>query len=249
MKIAVISDIHSNIFALEKVFEDIEKNSIETIINLGDILYGPIAPLETYELLKKKEIITISGNQDRQLYESTKKEIDKNPTLKFILEDLSDEAISWIKALPFDKQLSKDIYLCHGTPNDDLEYLLEDISTGFAKLREDKEILKRLNGNKTNLILCGHTHTPRTVYTSSNQIIVNPGSVGLPAYTDKEPIKHSMQTFSNHSSYCIIEKIEENKYNVNHKKIAYDYKKACNEAKKRNRLDWVHFLSTGRGLL
>lgn len=81
--IAAISDIHSNFFALEAVLKDIKQRNANQIVNLGDILYGPIAPKATYELLMEhqKDIITIRGNQDRQIYEATTADIDSNPTL------------------------------------------------------------------------------------------------------------------------------------------------------------------------
>ena len=68
--IAAISDIHSNVFALEAVLKDLKQRNATQIVNLGDILYGPIAPKATYELLMKhqKDIITIRGNQDRQIW-------------------------------------------------------------------------------------------------------------------------------------------------------------------------------------
>ena len=124
MKLAVLSDIHSNVFALESVIADAQTRSVSEIVNLGDILYGPIAPKATYEMLMKHDFITISGNQDRQIYESTTQEILSNPTLQFILDDLGSEPINWMKSLPFDHQLNDDIYLCHGTPESDLIYLL-----------------------------------------------------------------------------------------------------------------------------
>lgn len=88
--IAAISDIHSNVFALEAVLTDIKQRNIDQIVNLGDILYGPIAPKDTYPLLMEhqNDIITIRGNQDRQIREATTAEIGNNATMAFITEDL-----------------------------------------------------------------------------------------------------------------------------------------------------------------
>ncbi|MDP6969848.1 MAG: metallophosphoesterase, partial [Gammaproteobacteria bacterium] len=80
---------------------------------------------------------------------------------------------------------------------------------------------------------------------SSGQLIVNPGSVGLQAYTDEEPVVHSMENFNNHASYSIVEKTN-SEWIVQNIKVPYDYQRAVNESKKRNRSDWVYFLSTGR---
>lgn len=247
MKIALLSDIHSNVFALEAVIKDVKKHSVDTMINLGDILYGAIAPKATYDLLMEYDFITISGNQDRDIVEATATQIDTNPTMQFILDDLGSEPIDWMKSLPFDKQLNDDVYLCHGTPTSDLIYLLEDVSKGYAQLRSDDEITDLLHGQKTSLVCCGHTHTPRTISLNSRQTIVNPGSVGLPAYIDDQPVVHSMENFSNHASYSIVEKIKDS-WNIQNIKVPYDFKAAANECRKRSRHDWAHFLTTGRKL-
>jgi len=245
MKIAVLSDIHSNVFALDAVIKDLTKHSVDLKANLGDILYGLVAPKFTYELLMEHDFITISGNQDRQIYQSTEKEIELNPTMQFILNDLGSKPLAWMKSLPFDKQVNEDVYFCHGTPKSDLIYLLEDVSKGYALLRSDSEIIDLLAGQKSKLVCCGHTHTPRSVSLSTGQLIVNPGSVGLQAYTDEEPVLHSMENFNHHASYSIVEKID-SEWIVQNIKVPYDYQRAVNESKKRNREDWVHFLSTGR---
>jgi len=247
-KFAVLSDIHSNIFALKAVVEDAKSKGITQFINLGDILYGPISPKETYNYLIEQNFITISGNQDRQIYEATDAEILSNPTMQFILKELGQEPLSWMKDLPFDLQINKDIYICHGTPTDDLVYLLEDVSSGSAKVRSDRDIIDLLGGQKSKIILCGHTHTPRCVQLSTGQMIINPGSVGLQAYTDDEPFKHSMENFTPQASYAILEQSQKKQWSVSFLKVDYDIASAVNAAKNQNRNDWGHFLSTGRCL-
>jgi len=245
MKFAVLSDIHSNVFALEAVIADAKKHCVDLTVNLGDILYGPIAPKATYDLLMQHDIVTICGNQDRQIFEATAEEVNSNPTMKFIIDNLGTEPIAWMKSLPFDIQLSDDVYLCHGTPDDDLIYLLENVELGYPRLRSDSEIIELLNGQKSKLICCGHTHTPRTVSLTTGQVIINPGSVGLQAYTDDEPIVHSMESYNSMASYSVVEKTAEN-WNVEHIKVPYDVKLAVAECEKRGRMDWVHFITTGR---
>ena len=245
MKIAILSDIHSNVFALEAVITDAKKHAVDTMVNLGDILYGPIAPSATFKLLMNHEIVTICGNQDRQNFDAKNDEIISNPTLQFILEELGNKPVEWMKSLPFDKQLNDEIYLCHGTPSSDQIYLLEDVSPGYASLRTDSEIITLLNGQQSRLICSGHSHIPRTVTLSTGQLAINPGSVGLQAYTDDKPAVHCMENFSPHASYSIIEKGDFG-WKVQHIKVPYNVQLAANECKKRNRMDWVHFLTTGR---
>ena len=246
MRIAAISDIHGNVYALEAVLADIKKREVDRVVNLGDILYGPIAPKATYELLMEQDIVTIRGNQDRQIYEASQQEIDANPTMQFVIEELGSAPLQWMKALPFSYQLTDDVFLCHGTPSNDLVYLLEDVNSGHAKLRDNSEILELLDGQPSEVIICGHTHTPRTVVTSSGQLIVNPGSVGLPAYTDQEPVVHSMENHSPHASYAILER-SNGVWSTLQVKVPYSYVKAVAASNKRNRRDWGHYLTTGRG--
>jgi len=248
--IAAISDIHSNVYALEAVLADIRHRGVDQIVNLGDILYGPIAPNATYELLMahQDDIITIRGNQDRQIYEATTAEVTNNPTMDFIVKDLSKKSIEWMRSLPFDCHVNEDIYLCHGSPTDDMTYLLEDIETGQPIVRNDETILALLGGIDSAVILCGHTHIPRTVRLSSGQTIVNSGSVGYPAYEDDLPIIHKMQTYSPHASYALIKCIETQQgkqWQTEHIKVAYNHEAAANLALKNGREDWAFALKTG----
>ena len=247
MRIAALSDIHSNVFALEAVVADIKKHGVDVTVNLEDIFYGPIAPRATYELLMECDFVTICGNQDRQIYEASHAEIDSNPTMKFVIDDLGHESIEWMKSLPFDRQLSGEIYLCHGSPSSDLDYLLENVESGHACVRDDAEIFDMLNGQSSEMIICGHTHISRTVYLTSGQLIVNPGSVGLPAYTDDEPVVHSMENYCPHASYAILEKSEAG-WTVQHIKVPYEFLDAAKKSKERQREDWEYFLITGREL-
>ncbi len=245
MKIAAISDIHSNVYALNAVLNDIKARGVNVTVNLGDILYGPIAPRATYDLLMAHNIVTIRGNQDRQIYEATESDIQQNPTLAFILNDLGPEPLEWMKALPPTHQLTDDVFLCHGTPTSDLMYLLENVETGKPVVRSEKEILSLLGNQNSAIIVCGHTHIPRAVSLASGQLIVNTGSVGLPAYRDDEPTVHAMENYSSHATYVILEKDKSN-WTVDTIKVVYDYKSAAEEALRNGRRDWEFNLLTGR---
>ena len=70
MKIAVISDIHGNLAALQAVLEDIERERVDQVVNLGDLLSGPLQPAKTADLLMAKDFVTIAGNHERQLLQA-----------------------------------------------------------------------------------------------------------------------------------------------------------------------------------
>jgi predicted phosphodiesterase len=123
--------------------------------------------------------------------------------------------------------------------------LLEDVSSDAAQLRSDDEIHKLLAGQKTKLICCGHTHTPRLVKLSSGSLVLNPGSVGLQVYTDEEPVVHSMENYCDLASYAVAE-IQNGKWVIEHVRVPYDVASAVEKCLSRGREDWAHFLETGR---
>ncbi|MFP8967203.1 metallophosphoesterase family protein [Pokkaliibacter sp. CJK22405] len=252
MKFAVLSDIHSNSFALEAVIDDARKRGINRFVNLGDTLYGPIEPARTWQLLEALEDVQhIRGNQDRQIYEARPEEITANPTLAFILDILPQAAMDWLLRLPFDLRLEQALYLCHGSPSDDLIYLLENVENGSPRVRGDREILSLLDGRQEAMILCGHTHIPRIVYLSTGQRIINPGSVGLPAYSDDVPLPHVMENFAPLARYAVLEKRQDaapatESWQAELISVSYDAESAAALAEQNGREDWAHALRTGR---
>lgn len=77
MKIAIISDIHGNLLALQAVLADIALQGVDQTVNLGDSLSGPLQPAETADLLMAKDFVTIKGNHERQLLEVLKRPVDQ----------------------------------------------------------------------------------------------------------------------------------------------------------------------------
>lgn len=245
MKFAVLSDIHGNSWALTAVLEDAKRRGIDQFINLGDILYGPLKPLETFTLLQSIDAITIQGNEDREVYEFDPMQTEDHPTLTYMLQQLGNEPIEWLRSLPKTAVIREEIFACHGTPTSDLIYLLEDVSSGVPNVRTEEAIAYHLDHNRLPLILCGHSHIARVVQLSSGELIVNPGSVGVPAYDDTVPNYHAMQNHSPLASYAIIEKQGE-AWQVELLKIPYDVALAVEQARDQGRHDWAHWISTGR---
>lgn len=247
MRIAVISDIHANILALQAAFADMKTFGVDRILNLGDIVYGPLWPKETYDFLKTERAITIRGNQDREIYEAMgSKQLEENPVLRHTVEDLGIEGIEWLRVLP-ETVLEGEVLCCHGAPGNDLVYLLENVESGEACLRDDSEIIALLNGCDAPVILCGHSHLARSVRLSTGQLVVNPGSVGLPAYFDDLPVKHRIQMGSPDAAYAILEKNEAD-WKVGLRRMPYDHAAAARRAREFGRAGkvWAKWLETGR---
>lgn len=243
-EIAVISDIHSNIYALDVVLNDIQSRKIEMIVNLGDTLLGPIDPVNTAErLMKMKNVVNMMGNGDEILLQ------DKisSASYDFVKPLLTQEIIEWIGGFK-SKWLFENILFCHASPDSNSHYLLEEVtSTGMlnktiAKLRFELQDIEQ------NYIVCGHSHLGKTVYVSDDMTVINPGSVGLPAYTDEEPFPHVVETLSPHAKYAIIR--IQNKYieKIEHVELRYDWNQASNMAKNNSRDDYAYPLKTGAAL-
>lgn len=239
MKIAVVADIHGNRDALQAVLADIHKRGIQTIYNLGDNLYGPLFPLETYELLVEAKVQSLMGNCDRMLLGDA-----SNPTLRYVQNLLGDKHRQWITNLPAAIE-TDDFYFCHGTPASDEVYMLENIGANGSTLKKTEEIMNYVQDIQQQIIFCAHTHIPRVVYLPNNKIIINPGSVGLPAYEEELPIYHKMESGSPFAHYTLVSKEQDN-WLIEQVLIGYDRQEVINKSKGNGRLDWTCALETGR---
>jgi predicted phosphodiesterase len=245
-RLGILADIHANALALDAVLRDAQRRGVARFVNLGDILYGPLDPLETYRKLHPLDVVaSIAGNQDRLLFEATPEEIAASPTLAFVAGRLGREPIVWLRTLPAACAVADDLYLCHGTPRSDTTYLLEDVVSGHPVVRSDAAVVELLGDVRAPVVLCGHTHIPRVVRLSTGQLIVNPGSVGLPAYGDDLPVVHRMETHSPHASYAVLEQRAQG-WDVSLHRVAYDWEQAAMQARAAGRDDWAVALTTGR---
>lgn len=241
MKIAVIADIHGNLRALEAVVADLKRRSVDSVVNLGDHISGPLWPKETIDYLKQQDWVYIRGNHDRQLIEQTPAEQGLSDV--YASQYLTDDDRDWLRALPARTEIHEGILLFHGSPTDDKQYLLETVENGQVHLATPAEIRARLGTAHAPVMLCGHTHIPRLV-TLADQLLVNPGSVGLPAYDDIEPEPHNMEAGSPHARYAVMDN-HMGEWAVELIAVAYDYEAAVKQALKNQRPDWATGLETG----
>jgi putative phosphoesterase len=243
MKTAFLSDIHGNLWAFRAVLEDIARRDVPQIVNLGDSLYGPLDPAGTADLLMKLAIPGVRGNQDRQLVSEIAPA--NTPSWPFTRKALSSAHLQWLEELPPLAEFGADLFLCHGTPEDDDTYLLEDASTG--RIRSEDVLLSMVAGVSRKIVVCGHSHISRTVQLGDGRMILNPGSVGLPAYVG-DPPAHVMESGSPHARYLILEG-EPGAWTVQQVAVPYDWRKAAQTAARNGRPDWVPWLLTGRALV
>lgn len=259
MKIAIISDIHGNLPALQAVLADIDAAGVDQIINCGDTLGGPLESARTADLLMARGIPMIAGNHERQLLTLPRDKLNRSDACT--ASEISGAHRSWLASAPPTVWLANDVFVCHGTPHSDLRYWLETVTEDFGqhgspgvRAATQAEVLERmgtgLHADKASLICCGHTHVVRLVYavslTGKQPItIVNPGSVGLPAFDDVHPFKHHIETGSPHARYAIAEQTASG-WRIDFRRVVYDFESMAKLADERQRPDWAIALRTGR---
>lgn len=242
-KLAIISDIHANRWALEAVLKDIQQRGVKAIVNLGDSLYGPLDPAGTADLLIPLNLPTVSGNEDRALLEPVK-EGAQSPSIAFSRACLQPQHLAWLGNLEKTKVVYDDFFLCHGAPSQDNVYLLVDVTEAGVVLKSNDDIVHLAAGVTQTVVLCGHDHTPRCLW-AEGKLFVNPGSVGLPAYTDRLPYPHRIETGSPHARYSLVYR-RSGGWWVEQIAVPYDWETAATTAARNDRLDWAVWLRSGR---
>jgi predicted phosphodiesterase len=140
--------------------------------------------------------------------------------------------------------LSEDVLLCHGTPDSDVTYFLETVEPGRMRLASGAEVDQRLGHVRADLVACGHTHVPRSLRASNGTLIVNPGSVGLPAYDDDHPVFHQVQNGSPDARYAIVEQVA-GEWISTLIAVPYDFRAMAALAERNGRPDWARALLRG----
>ena len=220
MKIAVLSDVHGNASALERVLDDLKSSNIKKVIILGDmIMKGPM-PQKVLKLLRSSglEILSwVKGNTDLWFQQfnynihPAGKEAENFTYYKYAVDHLDHNDISFINDLP-EKQ-SLNIYntsiLCvHGTPKSIVEAIDETVPMD--------EVRKAIDGVTENIILSGHSHTS-FIGECDDRKIFNVGSIG------------NMMDGDNRISYGILDFSGEEVKLIN-KRLEYDTAEAIEYA-------------------
>ncbi|CQH62390.1 MJ0936 family phosphodiesterase [Halobacterium hubeiense] len=172
MKVAVVSDVHSNLVALEAVLDDLP--DVDAVVCAGDVVgYNPW-PAECVDALRERDVPTVMGNHDRMV--ATDRNFGGNGMaqagVRHAKRELNDVQLDWVQRLPRERTLFDGrVKVVHDHPEVQDRYTYPD---AFGP---------HLIGDEDALIL-GHTHVQHhEVYDEG--IVLNPGSVGQPR--DRDP--------------------------------------------------------------
>jgi diadenosine tetraphosphatase ApaH/serine/threonine PP2A family protein phosphatase len=190
MRIAVVSDIHSNLHALETVLADVERESVDELWCLGDVVgYGP-RPNECCDLVRERAAISLCGNHDLAVIGSLDvREFsgDAAAAARWTTGVLGAEQHAWLSSLePLGRRGGAQLF--HASPRDPVwEYVLSEPAA-----------LAGLEATEAPLVLVGHSHVALAIEWDGKRLdgglapaetvvelpgarwLVNPGSVGQP---------------------------------------------------------------------
>jgi putative phosphoesterase len=180
MKVALLSDIHANHYALEAVLNAVRRNNIKVLLITGDFIGYYFWPREVFNLLEKWNVVAVLGNHDNMLVRAKRDKIflekmtrKYGSGLSIALDSLDDERLEWLMSLPETAEYKikdKKILLCHGSPWKNEEYIYPDLV---------QSSLDRYSNLDVDYVLQGHTHYPM-IKSIDGTTVINPGSVGQP---------------------------------------------------------------------
>ncbi|PTS94273.1 metallophosphatase family protein [Pedobacter sp. HMWF019] len=192
IKIAIFSDVHGNLPALEAVLEDIERKGADQIYCLGDLVDFAPWSNEVIDLIRKHKIPCLMGNHDERVAfdldilplakhseeETAARTLAIDHTKKILTQTNKDYLASLPRQikLNFGKTHEPNLLLVHGSVRDNEEYIYDDHDTADLK--------QMLQIEQANVLVMGHTHLPyiRKILAdenaSPNLVLVNCGSVG-----------------------------------------------------------------------
>ncbi|MFA9399079.1 MAG: metallophosphoesterase [Clostridiaceae bacterium] len=226
-KIAVISDIHGNIPALESVLNDIKNKGIKRIFCLGDLAgKGPSSDI-AIDMIRENCEVVVKGNWDYFISEQNDREM-----LLYHRNKIGEDRINYLKSLPIYKEFylsGKLVRICHASPF--------DVMFRVYKTAEDDMAIKLFQGTKENsdeadIIGYGDIHDAY-LKNFRGKTIFNVGSVGNPLDITE-------------ASYAVIEgeyeNIEKSSYSISLVRVPYDIEKSVEQARKSNMPDLEYYI-------
>lgn len=203
IRVAVISDVHANLIALEAVIADIREHARpHRIIGLGDFVFGGPEPAATVDLLQRTCDLAIAGNTDPWITRRRAPSQKLAPLCQWATERLSTAALEWLAMLP--AQVRSDalpgLLGVHATPRSDDETVMPDA--------DERAFAESFGGVDAGVIVCGHIHIPY-VRPVGQSTVVGVGSVGFPA--DGDP----------RASYAVLE-FDGEQWTATHRRVPYD---------------------------
>ena len=186
-RIAIISDLHANLPALNAVLEDLDKKQPDAVFCLGDLVDFAPWPNEVIETIRQRRIPTLMGNHDERIaFDHAIIPLEKHTeqeraarvgAIEYTRRTISADNREFLSGLPREIRISygtgssaKRILLVHASARSIDEYVYED--------HPEIDLIRMLRKNNADVIVMGHTHLPYIRTFTGRKFAVNTGSVG-----------------------------------------------------------------------
>lgn len=232
MKIAIFSDVHGNLTALEAALADIDRQAPDVIVFAGDLCLMGARPSACISLLQaRKDILTIHGNTDLAVGQPLALPDDADETVRARYESfnarslwtrtqLSDAEFAWLRDMPFSLRISPtsnagdDLLIVHANPKDVERPIMptdEVQQQRFGKVSQSQpdEELEPLFSDVTCAVMAyGHVHLPN-IRQWRGMILANISSVSIPTDADTRA-KYGVLTWA------------DGRWHITHHAVEYD---------------------------
>lgn len=177
MRIAVISDVHGNAYALEAVLRDLKDTAPDLIFNLGDQIEGCTDPARAAALQAELGATEVRGNNEEKLWPGGRRTPLTLAVGAWLEAQVSPAQRDRLAALPLSARV-EGVLACHGTPDSAWDSLLWvwDMAGGFYRSRDPRELRRMVQPLGAEVVLCGHTHRAGATRVGDT-LVVNCGAV------------------------------------------------------------------------
>jgi predicted phosphodiesterase len=200
MKVAFLSDIHSNFPALCAALRRVDRFGVGSIVVAGDLIGRGPHPVEVIRLLREQGVKAIRGNVENRLLDLRSKKKDfkklvkkKKSKMAWTALQLTESEWAYLEALPQCLRLrlgDLNALVVHGSPVSDMDYIYPSITSSALKKKLRATLQGRFQDTQKgaltdtcDILVCGHSHIPFTKVTAGVRV-VNSGTVGLPVDGD-----------------------------------------------------------------
>ena len=240
MRVAIFSDVHGNLTALEAVLADIEDQAIDTVVFAGDLCVAGPRPAECLERVRQLDIPAVYGNTDHWLLGVVEPPDRVKSICAWSLAKLNETQQAWLRSIPLSHRISPtdkssdDLLIVHANPKDAYWLIFPseaDQMARYGRIRQpDSELDEWLSGTEAAVLAYGHLHIPGIRHWG-DMVLANISSVNLPGDDDPRA-KYSVLSWEN------------GRWHIERHHVAYDIQPEIEAIKAAKPPNWEMFVTT-----
>ena len=240
MRIAVFSDVHGNLAALEAVLQDIARRQVDEVVFAGDLCVAGPRPAACLERVRQMNIPCIYGNTDHWLLGISEPPERMKSMSEWALAQLNQNQRAWLRSLPLAHRISPtdstgdDLLIVHANPKDAYWLIFPpetEQMTHYGRIRQpDSDLDEWLAGTEAAVLAYGHLHIPNIRHWG-DLVLANISSVSLPG--DDDP----------HAKYGLPH-WENSHWTIEHHRVEFDISQEVAAFKQAQPPGWESFVQT-----